>query len=56
MATGTRHVVIVQGHLDPQHRHFCHALADTYAASFVFPDAKPDERMGSRRTFRSGKH
>jgi putative NADPH-quinone reductase len=32
MATGTRHVVIVQGHPDPQHRHFCHALADAYAA------------------------
>jgi len=32
MATGTKHVVIVQGHPDPQHRHFCHALADAYAA------------------------
>jgi putative NADPH-quinone reductase len=32
MATGTRHVVLVQGHPDPQHRHFCHALADSYAA------------------------
>jgi putative NADPH-quinone reductase len=32
MVTGTRHVVILQGHPDPQHRHFCHALADAYAA------------------------
>ena len=32
MVTGTKHVVIVQGHPDPQHRHFCHALADAYAA------------------------
>lgn len=32
MAPGTRHVVIVQGHPDPQHRHFCHALADAYAS------------------------
>ena len=32
MSTGTKHVVIVQGHPDPQHRHFCHALADSYAA------------------------
>jgi putative NADPH-quinone reductase len=32
MATGTKHVVIVQGHPDPQRRHICHALADAYAA------------------------
>ncbi len=32
MVTGTKHVVIVQGHPDPQHRHFCHALVDAYDA------------------------
>jgi len=31
MAADTKHVVIVQGHPDPQHRHFCHALAEAYA-------------------------
>jgi putative NADPH-quinone reductase len=32
MRTPTKHVVIVQGHPDPERRHFCHALADAYAA------------------------
>ena len=32
MAAESKHVVIIQGHPDPQHRHFCHALADEYAA------------------------
>jgi putative NADPH-quinone reductase len=32
MSTDVKHVVIVQGHPDPHHRHFCHALADAYAA------------------------
>jgi len=30
-ADATRHVAIIQGHPDPEHRHFCHALADAYA-------------------------
>lgn len=28
----TRNIVIIQGHPDPAGRHFCHALADAYAA------------------------
>jgi putative NADPH-quinone reductase len=32
MARQIKHVVIIQGHPDPESRHFCHALADAYSA------------------------
>lgn len=31
MAYNTRHIVILQGHPDPEGGHFCHALAQAYA-------------------------
>jgi putative NADPH-quinone reductase len=32
MALTPKHIAIIQGHPDPLGRHFCHALADAYAA------------------------
>ena len=29
---GTKHIAIIQGHPDPQGHHYCHALAEAYAA------------------------
>jgi putative NADPH-quinone reductase len=31
MASHLKHIAVIQGHPDPQGRHYCHALADAYA-------------------------
>ncbi len=31
----TKHIVIIQGHPDPQGKHFCHALAKAYTVERI---------------------
>ena len=47
MASQLKHIAVIQGHPDPQGRHYCHALAEAYATGAREARSRDDVERGS---------